>query len=96
MRKVLMFMALASFLTASVTTSKACGDDKACAAKGKKASMSCCTKGAKASTAVKGTMDPNCKVKNGKDCSKDPNCVKEMSSKKSMKNCCAKDANKKS
>ncbi|MBS1904620.1 MAG: hypothetical protein JSS75_13005 [Bacteroidetes bacterium] len=93
MRKVLMLIALGSFMATAVT-SYACDGDKACAMKGKKASSSCCA--AKGTKAAATKADPNCKVKNGKDCSKDPNCVKEMAGKKSTKNCCAKDANKKS
>lgn len=74
---------------AAAVTSYACDGDKACAMKGKNAKAHCSMmKDAKATTAS-GKMDPKCTVKDGKDCTKDPNCVKEMSSKKSMKDCCA-------
>lgn len=95
MRKILMFIALGAFMSTAVS-SYACDGDKACAMKtSKKAKADCCAH-MKATKTAANTTDPKCTVKNGKDCTKDPNCVKEMSSKKSMKNCCAKDTQKKS
>jgi hypothetical protein len=92
MRNVLMLLVFGS-LMATAVTGYACDGDKACAMKGKAVKECCATKATKTTTA---TTDPKCTTKNGKDCSKDPNCVKEMKSNKSMKNCCAKDVNKKS
>ncbi len=69
MRKTILFLALGLFLSASVTAN-ACDKDKA-SKMGK--GHSCCTKGAKAA------------MKDGKDCSKDPKCVKDMKASKSSK-----------
>lgn len=73
MRKTILFLALGMFLSASVTAN-ACDKDKASTKSGK--SHSCCTKGAKTKA---------CTMKDGKDCSKDPNCVKDMKASKSSK-----------
>ena len=70
MRKTLLLLALGSFLSASVTAN-ACDKDKA-STSGK--SHSCCT--------TKASMAKDCMTKNGKDCSKDPNCTKDMKASK--------------
>ena len=73
MRKTILFLALGMFLSASVTAN-ACDKDKASTTTGK--SHSCCTKGSKAKS---------CMTKAGKDCTKDPNCVKDMKASKTSK-----------
>ncbi len=70
MHKTILFLALGLFLSASVTAN-ACDKDKASSKMGK--GHSCCTKGAKAA------------MKDGKECSKDPKCVKDMKASKSTK-----------
>ena len=74
MRKTILFIALGMFLSVSISAN-ACDKDKASTKSGK--SHSCCSKGAKATKA--------CTMKDGKDCSKDPNCVKDMKASKSTK-----------
>jgi hypothetical protein len=72
MRKIILLLALGMFLSASVTAN-ACDKDKV-SKSGK--SHSCCMKGSKAKA---------CMTKAGKDCSKDPNCVKDMKATKTSK-----------
>jgi len=79
MRKTVLLLALGMFLGASVNAN-ACDKDKASLKSGK--SNSCCMKGSKAKA---------CMTKDGKDCSKDPNCVKDM---KAAKTVSKKDAGK--
>ena len=69
MRKTLLLLALGAFLSVSVTAN-ACDKDKA-SASGK--SHSCCMKGAK---------PKSCMTKAGKDCTKDPSCMKDMKASK--------------
>ena len=72
MRNIILLLALGMFLSVSVTAN-ACDKDKASLKSGK--SSSCCMKGTKAKA---------CMTKDGKDCTKDPNCVKDMKATKTV------------
>ena len=89
MRKTIVLLALGLFLSASVAAN-ACDKDKACSMKSSKVKSACCMKGAKA------TKTADCTMKDAKDCTKDPKCVKEMKASKDMKNCCKKVVEKQS
>ncbi len=73
MRKTILLLALGMFLSASVTAN-ACDKDKASLKSGK--SHACCMKGTKAKS---------CMTKDGKDCTKDPSCMKDMKASKNSK-----------
>lgn len=73
MRKTILLLALGMFLGASVTAN-ACDKDKASAKSSK--THACC---------MKGKAAKSCMTKEGKDCTKDPNCVKDMKASKTSK-----------
>ncbi|MDP4229136.1 MAG: hypothetical protein Q8916_01875 [Bacteroidota bacterium] len=73
MRKTILLLALGMFLSTSVTAN-ACDKEKA-SMKSSKA-HGCC---------MKGKAMKDCMTKDGKDCSKDPNCVKDMKASKTSK-----------
>jgi hypothetical protein len=79
MRKTLLLLALGAFLSAT-SIANACDGTKTAA--NSKTHSSCCMKGKKAKA---------CMTKNGKDCTKDPNCTKDM---KASKTTPKKDAGK--
>ncbi len=70
MRKTILLLALGMFLSASVTAN-ACDKDKASGTSSK--SSACCSKGKHAKV---------CMTKEGKDCTKDPSCMKDMKASK--------------
>jgi hypothetical protein len=69
MRKTLLLLALGAFLSASSIANACDGNKTATNSK----SQHCCTKGKHAKA---------CMTKAGKDCTKDPNCVKDMKASK--------------